>query len=76
MELTLPRSGQTLPRPRCSNDPSHPFPKREGPFSLFGFANFPRRAVCKSGRATAHPEARCTPDGTVRPRVFRTLGWR
>ena len=34
VELTLPRSGQTLPRPGCFKEPSHPLPKREGSFSF------------------------------------------
>jgi hypothetical protein len=34
VELTLPRSGQTLPRPGCFKDPYHPLPKREGPLSF------------------------------------------
>ena len=36
IELTLPRSVQTLPRPGCFKAPSHPLPKREGtlPFAL------------------------------------------
>jgi hypothetical protein len=34
VELTLPRYVQTLPRPLCFKDPSHPLPKREDPLSF------------------------------------------
>ena len=54
--------------------PLPPPPETGGHPSLcFGFANFPRRAGYGSGRVTAYPEARCTPDGTARPRVFLDL---
>ena len=77
VELTLPRSVQNLPRPGCFKTPLPPPPETGWPlFLCFGFANFPRRAGCRSGRVTAHPEARCTPDGTARPRVFWNRRWR
>ena len=57
--------------------PLPPPPETGGPpFLWFGFANFPRRAGCGSGRVTAYPEANCTPVSTARPRVFWNRRWR
>jgi hypothetical protein len=35
VELTLPRSVQTLPRPGCFKAPSYPLPKWEGYISFY-----------------------------------------
>jgi|GEM_PF-4082767 len=73
--LNSPCPGLCKPCPVRGASRPPPTPSRNGrpPFLCFGFANFPRRAGCGSGRVTSHPEARCTPDGTARPRVFLDL---
>ena len=65
IELTLPRSGQTLPRPGCFKDPSHPLPKREAPFPLLWICQF-----SEASRLRKRP-GYIPPRGALHPRRHR-----